>query len=116
VRSRSVTPFGLRQWAEGPRNGPPPGATLRNVSEEPLLSPALEQVRQLLFPDLPPAEGRARVANAVAGAADTDRWQRIEQIAADEPEMLQALIEELRATRDAQLDEAAQSDEDATAD
>ena len=51
---------------------------------------------------------------AVAGAADTDRWRRIEQIAADEPEMLRALIEELRVAREARLDESAPPDEDPT--
>jgi len=62
-------------------------------------------VRQLLFPDIPAAEGRERVQNAIAGAADTDRWERIERIAADEPEMLRDLIEELRATSAAELDD-----------
>jgi hypothetical protein len=74
------------------------------VAEEPRPFPALEQVRQLLFPDLPAAEGRERVQNAIAGAADADRWQRIERIAADEPVMLRDLIEELRATRAAKLE------------
>jgi hypothetical protein len=84
------------------------------VTEEPQASTAaLEQVRQLLFPNLSPAEGRARVQKAIAGAADTDRWRRIEQIAADDPEMLRDLIEELHAvTDDARSDESAPSDED----
>jgi hypothetical protein len=84
------------------------------VSEEPGDSPQLEQVRKLLFPDLPAAEGRERVQNAIAGAADTDRWRRIERIAADEPEMLRDLIEELRATRATRQDESAPPDEDPT--
>ena len=70
-------------------------------------SAALEQVRQLLFPNLSPAEGRARVQKAIADAADTDRWRRIEQIAAYEPEMLRDLIEELHAVTDAGFDESA---------
>jgi hypothetical protein len=86
------------------------------VTEEPQPSTALEQARQLLFPDLPPAEGRALVQKAIAGAADADRWRRIEQIATDEPEIVRDLIEALRAAKDAPLDEPAPSDEKATKD
>jgi hypothetical protein len=44
-------------------------------------SPELEQVRQLLFPDLPPAEGWARIDAAIAGAADPERIDAIERLA-----------------------------------
>ena len=44
-------------------------------------SPELERVRELLFPDLSPEEGDARVDAALAGAADDERWQRIEELA-----------------------------------
>jgi hypothetical protein len=44
-------------------------------------SPELEQVRQLLFPNLPPAEGWARIDAAIAGAADPERIDAIERLA-----------------------------------
>jgi hypothetical protein len=40
----------------------------------------LEQVRQLLFPDLPSAEGWARIDAAIAGAADPERIDAIERL------------------------------------
>lgn len=44
-------------------------------------SPELERVRELLFPGLSAEEGGARVDAALAGAADDERWQRIEELA-----------------------------------
>lgn len=41
----------------------------------------LDLTRELLFPDLAPAEGRAKVDAALAGAADDERWARIEALA-----------------------------------
>lgn len=49
----------------------------------------------MLFPDLPAAEGRARIEAAITGAADADAWERIERIAA-EPDMLGELVNALR--------------------
>jgi hypothetical protein len=44
-------------------------------------SPELEQVRLLLFPDLPSAEGWARIDAAIAGASDPERIDAIERLA-----------------------------------
>lgn len=80
------------------------------MTERPGLSPALEQVRRLLYPDLPPDEGRARVEEAIAGVADSERWQRIERIAAEDPEILKDLIDGLRAVKGDQSDEPSPPD------
>jgi hypothetical protein len=45
-------------------------------------SPELDQVRQMLFPKLPPAEGWARIDAAISGAADPQRAAAIERLAA----------------------------------
>jgi hypothetical protein len=43
-------------------------------------SPELEKVRMLLFADLSPADGWARIDRAL-GRADPEQWQRIEALA-----------------------------------
>ena len=53
-------------------------------------SPELTRVREILFPDVPPDEGDARVDAALAGAADDERWGRIEALA--EREQLDAAL------------------------
>lgn len=66
------------------------------------LSLPLEQVRVILYPNLPSDEGRARVEAAITGAADIDTWRRIEKIAAREPDLfthLFAASKDLRAER-----------------
>jgi hypothetical protein len=45
-------------------------------------SPELEQVRQMLFPELSEEEGRAEIEAAIRGQSDPKRWKRIEQRAA----------------------------------
>lgn len=67
---------------------------LRDVTTR--LSLPLEQVRVLLFPNLPPDEGRARVKEAVIGAANLDTWRRVEEIAATQPDLLTDLHAVLR--------------------
>jgi hypothetical protein len=47
-------------------------------------SPELEQLRQTLFPNLPPEEGWARIDEAFRGASDSERWDRIELLAAED--------------------------------
>jgi hypothetical protein len=69
---------------------------LVNVMARPRLSLPLEQVRVMLFPNLPPDEGRARVHNALDGAADIDTWKRIEKVAAIEPDLMPNLMAALR--------------------
>jgi hypothetical protein len=44
-------------------------------------SPELEQVRRLLFPSLPPAQGWARIDAAIEGASDPERIDAIERLA-----------------------------------
>ncbi len=63
------------------------------------LSLPLEQVRVILYPNLPPNEGRARVEAAITGAADIDTWRRIEAIAATEPDLMTYLFEALKNLR-----------------
>jgi hypothetical protein len=57
--------------------------------------PDLDQVRQMLFPDLPEEEGWARIELAISGAADPARWAAIEDIASDPARL--AAIERLAA-------------------
>jgi hypothetical protein len=57
--------------------------------------PDLDQVRQMLFPDLPEEEGWARIEQAISGAADPARWAAIEDIASDPARL--AAIERLAA-------------------
>jgi hypothetical protein len=44
-------------------------------------SPELERVRQLLFPNLSPEDGWARIDAAIAGASDPERIDAIERLA-----------------------------------
>ena len=44
-------------------------------------SPELDQVRRMLFPQLPPDEGWARIDAAISGAADPQRMAAIERLA-----------------------------------
>ncbi len=62
-------------------------------------SPDLDQVRRMLFPQLPEAEGWARIDAAVSGAADPQRIAAIERLASrdlsnDLLSLLQLLREE----------------------
>jgi hypothetical protein len=59
-------------------------------------------VRQLLFPDLPAAEGWARIDEAVSGASDPARWAAIERLAADD--LNDDLLIRLRRLRENQTD------------
>jgi hypothetical protein len=47
----------------------------------PQRTPALDQVRCLLFPTLPPEEGWARIEDALARAKDEERLDAIEELA-----------------------------------
>jgi len=58
--------------------------------------PELDQVRQMLYPNLPEEEGWARIEAALTGAADPKRWEAIERIAAD-PALGAAILERLGA-------------------
>jgi len=63
-------------------------------------SPELDQVRQMLFGDLPVEEGWALVDAAVSGARDADRWERIEREAAETMnDDLLALVKRMRHRR-----------------
>jgi hypothetical protein len=64
------------------------------------LSPALDEVRSMLWPGLPIEEGRARVEAALTGAADIETWKRIEEIAAAEPDLFTQLFAALRERRE----------------
>jgi hypothetical protein len=44
-------------------------------------TPELDQVRRLLFPELPPEEGWARIEGALEGAKDEGRIDAIEELA-----------------------------------
>ncbi len=60
-------------------------------------SPELDQVRQMLFPNLAPAEGWARIDAAVEGASDPERIDAIERLAgSDLSGDLMAILERLR--------------------
>jgi hypothetical protein len=60
-------------------------------------SPELEQLRQKLFPNLPPEEGWARIDEAFSGASDPERWDRIELLAAEDlDDNLLTLLKRLR--------------------
>jgi hypothetical protein len=47
----------------------------------PQRTPELDQVRRLLFPNLPPEEGWTRIEGALAGATDEERIDAIEELA-----------------------------------
>jgi hypothetical protein len=51
-------------------------------AHEPNRSPELDQVRQLLFADLPPSEGWARIDAAIADASDPERAEAVERLVA----------------------------------
>jgi hypothetical protein len=73
---------------------------VRSVTDAPGRSHDLDQVRQLLFPDLPPAEGWAKIEAAITGAADAKRMDAIEELA--DGDMSSDLLELLRSLREAQ--------------
>jgi hypothetical protein len=75
------------------------------MTGDPKRSAALEKVRQLLYPNLPPEEGRARINEAISDSVDPERWRRIEQIAAQEPDLVAELIEALRHSNGPASDE-----------
>jgi hypothetical protein len=54
----------------------------------------LERLRLLLFPGLSREEGQRRIENALEGAADADRAERIEALAAD-PGLMDELLRRL---------------------
>jgi hypothetical protein len=58
----------------------------------------LERVRALLFADLPVEEGWERIAAAIVGAADPERQEVIERLAAQD--LSGDLLEILRRLRD----------------
>ncbi|HST18970.1 MAG TPA: hypothetical protein VLK36_14995 [Gaiellaceae bacterium] len=58
----------------------------------------LERVRELLFADLPVEEGWERIAAAIVGAADPERQQVIERLAARD--LSGDLLDILRRLRD----------------
>jgi hypothetical protein len=60
-------------------------------------SPELDQVRQLLFPNLPPGEGWARIDRALEGAGDAERMGRIEELA--EGDLIADLVAGIRRLR-----------------
>jgi len=57
----------------------------------------LDQVRRLLFPNLTPEEGWARIDAAFAGAADEQKLDAIDRLA--EADLSAELIEALRRMR-----------------
>jgi len=60
-------------------------------------SKELDDVRKLLFPNLDPEDGWAKIDAAVAGAADDERFEAIEELAnRDLNEDLYAALERLR--------------------
>jgi hypothetical protein len=64
----------------------------------------LERVRALLFADLPVEEGWERIAAAIVGAADPERQQVIERLAAKD--LSGDLLDILRRLRDEEDDES----------
>ncbi len=65
-------------------------------------SPELDQVRQMLFPKLPAAEGWARIEEAISGASDPERWEAIERLATERvatADLSGDLLARLRAMR-----------------
>jgi hypothetical protein len=66
-------------------------------------SPELDQVRQMLFPELPPEEGWARIDAAISGASDPERWNAIERLAGDD--LSDDLLSKLRRLRKERTDD-----------
>jgi hypothetical protein len=72
-------------------------------------SPALDEVRRLLFPNLSPEEGWARIDRAFSGAEDPKKVRAIEELAAttreslgsDPAAVLLARLQELKIDLDA---------------
>jgi hypothetical protein len=54
----------------------------------------LERLRLLLFPRLSREEGQRRIAAALEGAADAERAERIEALAAD-PDLVEEIFRRL---------------------
>ncbi|MGZ4333606.1 MAG: hypothetical protein ACXVRJ_04970 [Gaiellaceae bacterium] len=61
-------------------------------------SPELDQVRRLLFPNLPPDQGWERIDAALSGAGDEERTKRIEELAAGD--LTADLVAALRKLRE----------------
>jgi hypothetical protein len=61
------------------RSRPPDSAPMSDSEAD--RSPELDRVRQMLFPQLPPSEGWARIDAAFSGAADLQRTAAIERLA-----------------------------------
>jgi hypothetical protein len=55
----------------------------------------LDDVRRMLFPDLSPEDGWARIDRAIQGASDEKRWAAIEE-AAKTQDLSAYLVERLR--------------------
>jgi hypothetical protein len=70
------------------------------MGEESGRSHELDEVRRLLFPNLPPDEGWARIDAAFAGAADERKLDAIDRLA--EADLSVELLEALRRMHRAQ--------------
>jgi hypothetical protein len=68
------------------------------TGDERARSSDLDEVRKLLFPELPPEEGWARIDAAMAGAEDDRRIEAIEELCAGDLD--QELIDALRRLHD----------------
>ena len=79
-----------------PRGRAPDSAPMSD--SEPDRSPELDRVRQMLFPQLPPQEGWARIDAAFSGAADPQRTAAIERLASGD--LSDDLLSLLRLLRD----------------
>lgn len=82
--------------ADDPRGRAPDSAPMSD--SEPDRSPELDRVRQMLFPQLPPSEGWARIDAAFTGAADPQRTAAIERLASGD--LSDDLLSLLRLLRD----------------
>ncbi len=65
------------------------------VTTRPFPPDALERAARMLYPDLPAAEGLARIEAAIDSAKDDERWARIEKIAR-QSELVDELIRAIR--------------------
>jgi hypothetical protein len=88
--------FGAARFADRQMAAGGAGGMLRTVSAPGRLSPTLEQVRELLFPNLSAEEGRARITAALASAADKQTQQRVERLAAEGDLVAELLAEAYR--------------------
>ena len=82
--------------ADDPGGRTPDSAPMSDF--EPDRSPELDRVRQMLFPQLPPQEGWARIDAAFSGAADPQRTAAIERLASGD--LSDDLLSLLRLLRD----------------